>query len=78
MNTPEILAARIARLSLEDQLMMEKLIGYLEHLPQKLALVDSPSLNDTLDEFVREHAELLRLLAQIEFGSALLVESMSH
>jgi hypothetical protein len=54
------LANRIAKLDPAKQAMVEKLVEKLESSPLQLQM----TLDQVIDEFEREHPELLRLLAQ--------------
>ncbi len=54
------LTERIAKLSPAQQQIVEKLVQKLETAPTESKL----TLDQAIDEFEREHPELLRLLAQ--------------
>lgn len=60
MEKIDQLASRIARLNPTKQAIIEKLLEKLESAPSKGSL----TLDQAIDEFEREHPELLRLLAQ--------------
>ncbi len=60
MQNLDRLTDRIARLNPSQQAVVEKLIDKLECSPSRVEL----TLDQVIDEFEREHPELLRLLAQ--------------
>ena len=60
MEKIDQLANRIAKLNPTKQAIIEKLLDKLESAPSKASL----TLDQAIDEFEREHPELLRLLAQ--------------
>ena len=60
MQKIDSLANRIAKLDPAKQAMVEKLVEKLESSPLQLQM----TLDQVIDEFEREHPELLRLLAQ--------------
>ncbi|HLJ89694.1 MAG TPA: hypothetical protein VKZ53_22985 [Candidatus Angelobacter sp.] len=57
--TPQELAEKIAALSTEQQEAVQKFIAYLQRKNPS-----SISFRDAVDEFMNEHSELMRLLAQ--------------
>ena len=60
MQNPQQLTSRIAKLNPAQQAIVEKLIEKLESTPARSTL----TLDQAIDEFEREHPELLQLLAQ--------------
>lgn len=60
MQKLQQLRNRIAKLNPAQQAIVEKLVHKLESAPTKPTL----TLDQAIDEFEREHPELLRLLAQ--------------
>ena len=60
MQNLEQLTNRLAKLNPMQQEIVAKLIERLESTPLKPSL----TLDEAVDEFEREHPELLRLLAQ--------------
>jgi hypothetical protein len=60
MQRLQQLGDRIARLSPAQQAIVEQLVQKLESVPQ----IHSLTLDQAIDEFEREHPELLRLLAR--------------
>jgi len=60
MEKLQQLATRIANLNPAQQALIEQLVHKLESNRAKPAL----TLDEAVDEFEREHPELLRLLAQ--------------
>ncbi len=60
MQTLQQLTSRIAKLNPVQQAIVEKLVTRLESARAKPTL----TLDQAIDEFEREHPELLRLLAQ--------------
>jgi exonuclease VII small subunit len=60
MQKLQQLTTRIAKLNPAQQAIVEKLVQKLESASAKSAL----TLDQAIDEFEREHPELLRLLAQ--------------
>lgn len=61
MQNIQELTHRIAKLDPGKQAMVEKLVEKLEAAP---SLQPPITLDQVIDEFEREHPELLRLLAQ--------------
>lgn len=57
--TPHELAEKIAALSSEHQIAVEKFIAYLQEKP-----ASTTDARAAIDAFMNEHAELMRLLAQ--------------
>lgn len=60
MNKAQELTNRIAKLPAPQQAIVEKLVRKLESRPPRPGL----TLDQAIDEFEREHPELLHLLAQ--------------
>ncbi len=60
MKNVQELTSRIAKLNPAEQAVVEKLVRKLETASVK----SRPALDQVVDEFEREHPELLRLLAQ--------------
>ena len=60
MEKIQQLTNRIAKLNPAQQVMVEKFIERLESAPSQTTL----TLDQIINEFEREHPELLRLLAQ--------------
>ena len=60
MKNLEQISRRIARLSPAQQMLIEQFVEKLETVPDQSEI----TLDQAIDEFEREHPELLHLLAQ--------------